>query len=79
VAIVAVLLSACSGDSSGPPTTPAPSSPPVTTAPPTTRPASPRTTAPTTVPPASVASTILPFAGGINGPVSPGSTEPASR
>ena len=33
----------------------------------------------TPAPTPTVATTVVPFAGGINGPVSPGSTEPASR
>jgi hypothetical protein len=64
VALLALLLGACSDGSSNPPTTPA-----TTPAPPTTM-----TTSPSTV-----ATTAIPFPRGINGPIAPGPTEPASR
>jgi hypothetical protein len=66
LAVVALLLGACSDGSSTPPTTPA-------IAP------SPATPATTADPTPAVATTSIPFAGGINGPVSPGSTEPVNR
>jgi hypothetical protein len=69
VALVAVLLGACSGGSSEPPTTPPSTPPPATTA----------IIATTVELTPSAVTTVLPFSGGINGPVSPGSTEPASR
>jgi hypothetical protein len=66
VALVAVLTGACSDSPSHQPTNPA------------TTPA-PATTTSTADPTPSVVTTIIPFSGGINGPVSPGPTEPASR
>jgi hypothetical protein len=65
LALVAVLVGACSDGSSEPPAT--------TPAPPTTI-ASTAATSPVTV-----ATTTIPFPGGINGPVAPGPTEPATR
>jgi len=65
VAIVALVSSGCSGDSSSPPSTPATTPPPI----PST----------TTTPPSTVADIVTPFPDGINGPVVPGSTGPASR
>ena len=59
-----LLLGACSDGSSDPPTTPATTPAPSTTV----------TTSPSTIP-----SMTSPFPGGINGPVAPGPTEPASR
>jgi hypothetical protein len=64
--LVVLLAGACSDTPSNQPSNP------VTTP-------APAATTSTADPTPSVATTIIPFAGGITGPVSPGPTEPASR